>query len=223
MQRDAVEGDHETNGGEHDGRDPPSLFPDSLFKAGVGAFDDGFEVFVHAGLHEFSLGGGDGLNGAGQRRGLDFGKACLFQLFHDGQSACHIAWLAQDLRGRIACRSGLSPTASAFLPCAAGITRQADRPAGAAEDGCEPMGVRSGGGVRAPYFSCRRASVASSRLRVASGSSQREMSITFAERSRRLTARSTSENVKVGSPKCDQLKVCSRKTTLSVSRSKKAP
>jgi len=33
------------------------------------------------------------------------------------------------------------------------------------------------------------------------------MSITLAARSRRLTARSTSENVKVGSPKCGQLRV----------------
>jgi hypothetical protein len=60
-------------------------------------------------------------------------------------------------------------SASSTTP--AGIMPQADRLAGAGEDGCEPMGVGSGGGVRAPYFSCRRASVASSRLRVASASS----------------------------------------------------
>jgi hypothetical protein len=55
MQCDAVEGDHETDGGEYDGCDPAGLFPDSLFKAGVGAFDDGFEVFVHSGLHARSM------------------------------------------------------------------------------------------------------------------------------------------------------------------------
>ena len=51
------------------------LFPDSLFKARVAAFncsgvafDDGFKVFVHSGLHEFGLGDGGGLNGAGGRR-----------------------------------------------------------------------------------------------------------------------------------------------------------
>jgi hypothetical protein len=31
MQCDAVEGDHEADGGEDDGRDPAGLFPDSLF------------------------------------------------------------------------------------------------------------------------------------------------------------------------------------------------
>jgi hypothetical protein len=35
MQRDAVEGDHETDGGEHGGCDPAGLFPDGLFEAGV--------------------------------------------------------------------------------------------------------------------------------------------------------------------------------------------
>ena len=39
---------------------------------------------LFAGLREFGLGGGGGFNGAGQRRGLDFGKAYLFQLFRDG-------------------------------------------------------------------------------------------------------------------------------------------
>src|ERR1700722_6106788 len=60
-------------------------------------------------------------------------------------------------------------SASSTTP--AGIMPQADRLAGAGEEGCEPMGVGSGGGVRAPYFPSRRASVASSRLRVASASS----------------------------------------------------
>jgi hypothetical protein len=91
MQCDAVERDHETDGGEHDGRDPAGLFPDSLFKARVAAFkfrvaalDTGFEGFVHSGLHKFGLGGCGGFNSAGQRRGLDFGEAGLFQLFRDG-------------------------------------------------------------------------------------------------------------------------------------------
>jgi hypothetical protein len=54
---DSVSRDYETDGGENDRHDPAGLFPDSLFKAGVGAFDDGSEVFVHTGLHEFGLSG----------------------------------------------------------------------------------------------------------------------------------------------------------------------
>jgi hypothetical protein len=87
IQCDAVERDHETDGGEHDGRDPADLFPDSLFKARVAAFkfrvaafDNGFEVFVHSGLHEFGLGGG-GLNGAGQGGGFMFRKSLPLSAF----------------------------------------------------------------------------------------------------------------------------------------------
>ena len=71
-------------------------------------------------------------------------------------------------------------------------SRRKEMFAGAGEEGGGSMGIGSGGG-RVPYFSCRRASVASSRLRVASASSIRKMSITFEARNRRLTATSTSE------------------------------
>ena len=59
----------------------------------------------------------------------------------------------------------------------------------------EVCGEDEGGSRFAPYFACKRASVSSSRLRVASASRMRKTSITFAALRRRWTARSTSQNV----------------------------
>ena len=95
MRYDSVKCDKKADGGEDDRREPPGLIPGGLFDGslefrvaglefGVAALDNGGKVFVHSGLHEFGLGGGGGLNGAGQGGGLRVGKSYLFQLFRDG-------------------------------------------------------------------------------------------------------------------------------------------
>src|SRR5208337_1567981 len=61
--------------------------------------------------------------------------------------------------------------------------------------GGEICGEGEGGSRLVPYFACKRASVSSSRLRVASASRMRNTSITLAARRRCWTARSTSQNV----------------------------
>jgi hypothetical protein len=91
MQRVAVEGDHETLAENTMVAIYRGLFPDSLFKARVATFDNGFEVFVHSGLHEFGLGGGGGLNGAGQGGGFMFRKSLPLSAFRDGQGVCPVA------------------------------------------------------------------------------------------------------------------------------------
>ena len=110
MQYDAAKGDKNGDGGEHDGRDSPSLMAIGYFESDVAGLEfwvavpeNSGEISVHSGGHEFGPGSGGGLNGAGQGGGLRFGKARVFQVFRDGQSICHAAWLAQDLRGRLAC------------------------------------------------------------------------------------------------------------------------
>ncbi len=73
MQYDAAKGDKNGDGGEHDGRDSPSLMAIGYFESDVAGLEfwvavpeNSGEISVHSGGHEFGPGSGGGLNGAGQ-------------------------------------------------------------------------------------------------------------------------------------------------------------
>src|ERR1700722_19064829 len=149
MQCDAVERDQETKGGEHDGRDPPSLFPDSLFKAGVGAFDDGFEIFVHSGLREFGLGGGVDLNGADPGGGFMFPRTLPLSAFPRRSEYLSCSRARLGFEGETRLPLWLITDSVAFLGPSCRDHAAIRSSCGAGEDGCEPTGARSGGGVRA--------------------------------------------------------------------------
>ena len=76
MHCDAAKGDKNGDGGEHDGRDSPSLVAIGYFESDVAGLEfwvavpeNSGEISVHSGGHEFGPGSGGGLNGAGQGGG----------------------------------------------------------------------------------------------------------------------------------------------------------
>jgi hypothetical protein len=85
MQYDAAKGDKNGDGGEHDGRDSPSLMAIGYFASDVAGLEfwvavpeNSGEISVHSGGHEFGPGSGGGLNGSRSRRWLALRKSPHF-------------------------------------------------------------------------------------------------------------------------------------------------